>query len=404
MPHTNQAAPIDLSWLYVDDAYKLQRAAEQLTSGRGPVGVDVERASGYTYSQRAYLIQVHREDAGTFLFDPLALETLAPLAEVLTGEEWILHAAHADLDSLAEAGLVPTKLYDTELASRLLGFEKVGLSAISETLLATPLDKAFSRADWSTRPLPDPWLKYAALDVVLLPDLRKVTHQLLIESDKERFAEEEFESLLNKPPKEEDLEPWRRLSGFGKLRSPKLKTIAKELWIARDSFAKIHDIAPSRVLPNSSIISAALLDPRSPQDLAKHSEFTGKYSRTELERWWRAIKRAKITAPIYEPSKIDLEIKTKMEAPSNIRSWEKRNPDAYRRLLVARKLLLEASERLNIPPENILSPRAIKNLSWNPPNEISSSTISETLSESGARAWQRELTSQLIADSFVELL
>ncbi|HUH53684.1 MAG TPA: HRDC domain-containing protein [Microbacteriaceae bacterium] len=404
MSHKNQTAPIDLSWLYVDDENKLQRAADQLFAGHGPVGLDVERASGYTYSQRAYLIQVHRQDAGTFLFDPLALETLAPLAEAIAGEEWILHAAHSDLDSLADAGLVPTKLYDTELASRLLGFEKVGLGAISDTLLATPLEKAFSRADWSTRPLPDPWLKYAALDVVLLPDLREATHQLLLESDKDRYAREEFESLLHKPPKEADLEPWRRLSGFGKLRSPKLKTIAKELWIARDSFAKSHDLAPTRVLPNSAIISAALLDPRSPQELAKHSEFTGKYSRTELERWWRAIKRAKITAPIKETLKLDLDINTSMVAPTNIRSWEKKNPAAYRRLMAARQLLLEASERLNIPPENILSPSAIKSLSWNPPDEISSFTISETLSESGARAWQRELTSQLIADSFVELL
>src|SRR5690606_18481791 len=113
----------------------------------------------------AYLVQVNRRGAGTFLFDPTELDSFRPLAEAIAGEEWILHSAGQDLACLEALGLVPERLFDTELASRLLGFERVGLGAIVERLLGIHLRKAHSAADWSTRPLPGPWLEYAALDV-----------------------------------------------------------------------------------------------------------------------------------------------------------------------------------------------------------------------------------------------
>src|SRR3954466_13998408 len=104
-----------------DTAAALTAACAAIAEGTGPVAIDAERASGYRYSSRAYLIQLRREGSGTWLVDPIGLSALAPLRGALDGVGWILHAATQVLPCLAELGLRPTaELFDTELAGRLL--------------------------------------------------------------------------------------------------------------------------------------------------------------------------------------------------------------------------------------------------------------------------------------------
>ena len=140
------------------------------------MAVDAERAHGFRYSQRAYLIQLRRAGAGTHLIDPIAFGQPADLsvrsATALADAEWVIHAASQDLPCLYEVGLVPRTLFDTELAARLLGYPRVALGTMLEELLGVRLLKEHSAADWSTRPLPSEWLNYAALDVELLVELR----------------------------------------------------------------------------------------------------------------------------------------------------------------------------------------------------------------------------------------
>ena len=157
-------------------------------AGSGPVAVDAERASGYRYGQRAYLVQLRREGAGTALIDPVACPDLSGLGEALSGVEWVLHAATQDLPCLREIGMVPTRLFDTELAGRLAGFPRVGLGAMVEGVLGFVLEKGHSAVDWSTRPLPEPWLRYAALDVELLVDLRDALEKELDRQGKLEWA------------------------------------------------------------------------------------------------------------------------------------------------------------------------------------------------------------------------
>src|SRR6516162_4129086 len=149
---------------------QIDAAARLLDRGRGPFAVDAERASGFRYSNRAYLIQIRRAGAGTVLVDPIShgadpLTALRPVAEVLAGDEWILHSADQDLPCLAEVGMRPSALYDTELAGRLAGFDRVNLATMVERLLGLGLAKGHGAADWSKHPLPAEWLNYAALDV-----------------------------------------------------------------------------------------------------------------------------------------------------------------------------------------------------------------------------------------------
>ena len=128
-------------------------------AGTGPVAVDAERASGYRYGQRTYLVQPGREGAGTALIDPIAVPDLSALSDALVGVEWVLHAASQDLPGLAEQGLNPSRVLDTELGARLLGLHRVGLAADVADDLGLGLAKEHSAVEWSTRPLPYEWLR-----------------------------------------------------------------------------------------------------------------------------------------------------------------------------------------------------------------------------------------------------
>ena len=184
-----------------DSPEALQDAARALASGKGPVSIDAERASGFRYGQSAYLIQLRRAGSGTILIDPLATGDLDPLARALDGPEWILHAADQDLPCLADLGLVPSALFDTELAARLLGRDHVGLGAVTEETLGLRLAKDHAAADWSIRPLPVSWLIYAALDVELLADLREALSTELVAAGKSEWAAQEFEFERTRPPR-----------------------------------------------------------------------------------------------------------------------------------------------------------------------------------------------------------
>jgi ribonuclease D len=213
----------------IDEVGHLADAARRLAAGQGPVAVDVERASGFRYSQRAYLVQVFRRGVGVFLFDPPPIGDFRALQDAIGHEEWVLHAASQDLPSLRELGLVPDSIFDTELAARLLGHDRVGLGAVVEDTLGITLAKAHSASDWSTRPLPQSWLEYAALDVEHLVDVRDKLLEELHEQGKADFAAEEFRAVLEREPKPPREEPWRRLSGLHTVRGRKALAVAREL-------------------------------------------------------------------------------------------------------------------------------------------------------------------------------
>ena len=384
-----------LTWTMVEDDAALAEAAEALASGTGPIGIDTERASGFRYGGDAYLVQVFRRGSGTFLFDPLGIESFAPLARALADTEWVLHAATQDIPCLDELGLHPPDLFDTELAARILGFERVGLGALVEAKLGITLAKAHSAADWSRRPLPESWLEYAALDVALLPDLRDAIAADLEAAEKSEFVRQEFADILVRTPKPPAEQPWRRLSGLSKLRSPRDLAVARELWAARDALARERDVAPGRLLPDSSIVSAAAAGPRSPGALAGPRSSSGRTSRSELERWWQAIMSGKTTTDLPE-----LRYREPGTLPQH-RSWANRYPDAAARLQAGREALDAVCERWSIPRENLLTPEVLRRLAWQPPESLTVEAVDARLAELGAREWQRSITAPILTEAFV---
>ncbi|MET0590570.1 MAG: ribonuclease D [Naasia sp.] len=369
-------------------------AVASIAAGHGPVAVDAERASGFRYSQRAYLVQVFRRGSGTYLFDPPAVGDFSELQAAIGDEEWILHAASQDLACLREIGLDPTTIFDTELAARLLGLPRVGLAAVVERLLGLHLAKEHSAADWSTRPLPSSWLDYAALDVQLLPDLRDEVMRLIEEQGKQRIASEEFDAVLRRELPLVRSEPWRRLSGVHSIRGARGLAVARELWTARDDLARTLDVSPGRLVPDGSLVAAARAMPKTKRDLAAMRDFSGRASRSELDRWWAAVERGLLTDDLPQ---------TRVPGDSipPPRSWSDRNPDADRRLKAARTALADVAETIDMPMENLLTPDTLRRLAWQPPEEPTTESVSAVLAEFGSRPWQIEATAQRIAEAFV---
>ncbi len=357
------------------------------------VSLDAERASGFRYSQRAYLIQIATPDE-IYLIDPIALEAVSGwqirLAQQLNQKTWLLHAATQDLPCLAELGLHPKALIDTELAARIGGLARVGLGSLCEELLDLELAKEHSASDWSLRPLNQEMLNYAALDVDVMAELWVRLRKLLEGSGKLAFVAEEFEHLLSFRPKPQPPEPWRNLPGLSKIRDLDKIKIAASLWLERDRIARESDTAPGRLIPDRSIMAAVTNPPKSRSELAGNKEFQGRASRTLLSNWWEAISRA---------HELDIEIQPTERGNGipNHRSWEKRFPEAFQRLEATRPLLVKLAEELAIPVENLLTPDYLRRVCFAPEAEISLQ-----LESLGARKWQISLVAPLIQAGFAQ--
>ena len=373
------------------DRTALADVAQKLAAGTGPVAVDAERASGFRYSQRAYLVQLRRTGAGTALIDPIPLGSdLHELDPVLTGPEWVLHAASQDLPCLAEVGLAPTSLFDTELAGRLAGLPRVGLGPLVEQLLGLSLEKGHGAADWSRRPLPDDWLVYAALDVEVLAELRDVLAALLAEQGKHEWARQEFEAVRTAGPPAPRAEPWRRTSGIHKIRKPRALAAVRALWEARDRLAAERDIAPGRVLPDAAIVDAAVVAPTSPAALATLPVFRGRSQRRLTSYWYEAL----VQAARLDPGELP-KVTVPGDGPPPVARWADRDPAAAARLSAARAGIAAISAEWSIPAENLLQPDLLRRVCWSPPVD---GEITTALRGGGAREWQVELIAPVLAD------
>ncbi len=375
-------------------AQALAEVVAAFAAGTGPVAVDAERASGYRYGQRAYLVQLRRAGAGTALIDPIACGDLTALGEAIAGAEWVLHAASQDLPCLHEIGLRPRWLFDTELAGRLAGFPRVGLGPMVEGVLGFALEKGHSAVDWSTRPLPEPWLRYAALDVELLVDLRDALEEELRGQGKLEWALEEFAALAAGPLPAPRTDPWRRTSGMHKVRRRRQLAAVRELWTTRDAMARERDVSPGRVLQDAAIVAAALAMPQNAPAMTAVQGFGGRMTRRQVDVWQAAVDRAREL-----PERELPQAGAAPTGPPPPRSWPDRDPAAAARLAAARSAVTALAERLNLPQENLIAPDTVRRVCWEPPARPSAEAVAERLADRGARGWQVSLVAGVIAEA-----
>jgi ribonuclease D len=332
----------------VETPAALEELVARFEGGRGPFAIDAERASGYRYSHRAYLIQIRRRGAGTALIDPVPFGDVPnvvfePLAKAIGDIEWVIHAASQDLACLAEVGLRPTLLFDTELAGRLLNYPRVGLAALVEELLGFRMRKEHSAVDWSKRPLPEPWLLYAALDVERLVELRDILAQQLEEAGKRQWAEQEFAAWVAADPAPPRREPWRRTSGIHRVRGRRGLALVRAMWELRDDLARRRDITTNRIVSDSAI-----------------------------------------------------------DGPPPPRLWAEKNPVAAARLRRCRDLVTAIADEADLPQENLISPDAVRRLAWSPPDVLSVATVAAALAGYAARPWQIALVAEPLAAALAD--
>ena len=363
-----------------------------IAAGSGPVALDAERASGYRYSQRAYLVQIRREGAGSALIDPIPFGDLSALDAAIGDSEWILHAASQDLVCLAEISMRPKSLFDTELAGRLLNLPRVGLAALVESQLDRSLAKEHSAADWSTRPLPDPWLHYAALDVEVLVELRNILDEKLVAAGKREWAAQEFEALLSFTGPPVRKEPWRRTSGVHKARGRRTLGIVRSLWETRDEIAADRDITPGRILPDAAILEIAQAQPHDLSTLKGLRAMRSRGPRRFLSQWHDAVEHALGLAENELPT-----TGQRFDGPPPPRSWADKNPAAAARLGACRAAMARIAEVHNLPTENLIAPGLVRALAWEPPAAHTPEVVAELLAAAGARPWQIELVAADLA-------
>ncbi|WP_446663876.1 HRDC domain-containing protein [Flexivirga sp. B27] len=401
-------APADGIPDVIADERELQRAAETIAAATGPVALDAERAAGFRYGNRAYLVQLRREGAGTFLFDPIALPDLTPVQEAIGDAEWVLHAATQDLPCLAEVGMHPHALFDTELGSRLAGLPRVGLAAVIEHYLGISLAKEHSAADWSTRPLPEPWLTYAALDVEVLVEVRNKLHADLDAQGKLDWALQDFAALTSFAGPRQRTDPWRRTSGMHRIKNKRAIARVRELWLTRDEIAQASDTAPGRVLPDAMIVELANTAPRTAEALRQagsslrtksrsRARAAGRGTNRYADRWLDAIARvAAMTESELPPATV------RSDAPPPQRAWADRRPEAAARLTYVRERLSEFSEAEHVPLENLITPDTLRRVLWTPPYPFSDKEIRDRLEQLGARPWQVDLVAPYILEAPTE--
>lgn len=391
----------------IDTEPAFESAIKELSDGSGPFAVDAERASGFRYSARAYLIQIKRKDGGLHLIDPIPFgpghQLFQQLNELLNTDEVILHASTQDLPCLRELGINPQRLFDTELAGRIAGLPRVGLGPLLESLMNVSLAKEHSAADWSARPLPKDWLTYAALDVELLVELRDRMHVILEEAKKLPWALEEFASILKAPPAPPRVDPWRRTSGMHKIKKRDQLAVIRSLWIARDAIASKQDIAAGKLLNDSAIVELAIAVPTTKKEFEKCLRPLGLRARwmENLQLWLDSIANAVALPEDQWPS-----MRANADTLPPIKLWRDKFPEKYAPLSHARASIELIAQENQIPVENLMTPEHVRRICWKPPvgatTVLSVSEVEKALVELGARQWQIDLVAPALAAALLE--
>jgi ribonuclease D len=379
----------------IDTPEALAAVCADFAAASGPVAADAERASGFRYGQATYLAQFKREGAGIALIDTAALPDLRPLGEAIGDAEWVFHAASQDLPGMRDLGLAPASVFDTELAARLLGWPKVGLAAVVEQELGLVLAKEHSAQDWSTRPLPDSWLAYAALDVEVLLDLRLRLGAHLEAAGKAEWAAQEFEAVRLTPPAEPRVDPWRRTAGTHLLRDARSLAIVKSLWEARDAEARDRDISPGRVLRDAAIVAAAQAKPTSLDALVEVPEWRSRGTKRRAGSWYPAIASAMALPESELPSRRG----PASDGPPQPRMWKDKRPEAAERLAAARVGIGVLVDTLSVPAENLVQPDAMRRACWEYQGG-GEEWIRTFLASRGARPWQIDLVAPVLTAAF----
>ncbi len=254
------------------------------------IAVDTESDSLYSYFEKVCLLQ-YSTRSSDYVLDPLAVP-VAPLGAIFEDRrvEKVFHAAEYDLLCLKrDNGFVFQNLFDTMVASRILGWKNIGLGSILQERFGIELNKKMQRADWGRRPLTDEQLAYAREDTHYLLALRDLQMAELEAMGRMEEAREEFERLtrVEPTPRRFDPEAYWNIPGARDLDAGGLGVL-RELFVFRDAQARREDRPPFKVMSDSTLLRISVAAPRSAKELAR----LGGMSDHTLQRYGAPILRA----------------------------------------------------------------------------------------------------------------
>jgi ribonuclease D len=255
--------------LYLDKSEQVDRFLKEISDVK-ELALDTEGASFHRFLDRIYLLQLSTRERSAIL-DPLPIGSPAGLGELLQSKsvEVVFHDADYDLRLLhQDYGWHVTNIFDTRIASQLLGIKSFGLAALLEQFFDVKLDKKHQRADWSMRPLTADMLDYAAQDTRYLLHLKDHMTRELERRGRLHWAKEEFARLEGtRWEAEESMEGFLRLKGARDLSRQEL-AVLREVANWRDTVAAQLDRATFRVMGNEVLFELARRAPKSVSELS----------------------------------------------------------------------------------------------------------------------------------------
>jgi ribonuclease D len=256
------------SALYLDQVPAVERFLNEISDVK-ELALDTEGASFHRFLDRIYLLQISTREHSAII-DPLPIGSPAKLGQLLQSKdvEVVFHDADYDLRLLhQDYGWHVTNIFDTRIASQLLGIKSFGLAALLDQFFDVKLDKKHQRADWSMRPLTPDMLQYAAQDTKYLLQLKDHMKEQLERRGRLHWAEEEFARLEGtRWEAEESMEGFLRLKGARDLSRREL-AVLREVANWRDTVAAQLDRATFRVMGNEALFEIARRAPKSTSEL-----------------------------------------------------------------------------------------------------------------------------------------
>jgi ribonuclease D len=336
-----------VEYRYITTAQELADAAQSM-SRASTVTVDTEFARSTTYYPGVGLIQIY-DGTDCLLIDPLAIDDLSPLVEILTAPHIlkVFHACSEDLEVFQYAvGAVPVPIFDTQIAAAALGIGfSMSYANLVEHHLGVALPKEETRSDWLARPLTAAQLEYAALDVVYLLEVFKQQQELLQGAGKSHWVEEECADLSRDIAILVDpMDVYFRVKSAGRMTPSQLNRLQR-LCAWREQIARQRNVPRNRVIDEKSLVQVARTDIRSTEDLRHRAGLTARQVGKHGDAMMDVLEQA-ATVP-------------ESEWPSTIEDKQSVRNDHVKLL---RKVVEDRAEALKIAPELLAKRRQLEQL------------------------------------------
>ncbi|MCE1251945.1 MAG: HRDC domain-containing protein [Anaerolineae bacterium] len=311
--------------VWVQDSAGLKQLAGLLANCR-QLAIDTESNGLFAYREQVCLVQIS-DGINDYLIDSLVLKDLSPLAPIFANPaiEKIFHACEYDILCLKrDFGFTFNNIFDTMVASRILGFKAVGLGGVLEEVFGLKIDKRFQQANWGQRPLIKAMIEYARLDVHYLIPLRERLKQRLEDQGRWLLAQEDFERLTHVEAKKEAFNSadstWR-VAGQHEL-DPYQAAVLRELIDYREKYAHKHNLPNHKVLGNALLVEISLALPHSLEDLVEHCDISMSLVDRHGQALVNAVEKGLIAEPLRRPCR-PKPSQNYLDRLDTLRAWRK---------------------------------------------------------------------------------